>query len=103
MGQIQFLQNLSSLSIKNHKNFYRKLIPLDISDALTVYKVQGLTMSIGQIELQYMEKSYAEIYIAFSRFKKPEDVVLIEYDEKFFDFTNTSYTAKTVERETKRL
>ena len=50
-----------------------------------------------------MEKSYAEIYIAFSRFKKPEDVVLIEYDEKFFDFTNTSYTAKTVERETNRL
>ena len=50
-----------------------------------------------------MEKNYAEIYIAFSRFKKLEDLCLIKYDEAFFDFSKSSKTARIVERETNKL
>ena len=79
------------------------MAPIELADALTIYKVQGSTLDRGQIEFQYSDKSYAETYIAFSRFKRADHFVIIDFESSRYDFTGTSFTAKVVENETKRL
>jgi hypothetical protein len=81
---------------EKYNKHWRRMAPIQIADAMTVYKVQGHTLELGQIEFQGRDYSYAESYIAFSRFKRFEDFVIHGFDPSRYVVSETSDTANRV-------
>ncbi|RNF15680.1 PIF1 helicase-like protein [Trypanosoma cruzi] len=58
----------------------RTQIPLQLAWALTVHRVQGMTLPMAQVEINRSFFECGQAYVALSRVRRREDLVITEFD-----------------------
>ena len=75
-------------------------IPLRLSFAVTIHKVQSLTLPLAKVNIgEKIEKNIGLTYVAFSRVKRLEDLLLVPFDYK--RLTNIKLPSYVIEHDEK--
>ena len=74
-GVVPIVAVWSSYRIRGGINISRTMLPLQINYAMTIYKVQGLTIDRLIFDTEKIRHG-TEVYVALSRVRNKEDVVI---------------------------
>lgn len=75
----------------------RTQYPLRLSFAVTIHKCQSLTLNLAKIDIGRTEKSLGLTYVALSRVRRLEDLLLVFFDVKRLKDINQLYLKSNVQ------
>ena len=81
----------------NGGNMERTQYPLRLSFAVTIHKCQSLTLNLAKIDIGRTEKSLGLTYVALSRVRRLEDLLLVFFDVKRLKDINQLYLKSNVQ------
>ena len=81
----------------------RTQFPLRLSFAVTIHKCQSLTLNTAKVDIGSSEKNLGTTYVAFSRVRRLEDLLLLPFDYKRLKSIKMPYFVQLHDTRTQKL